>query len=148
MDRDEGLSFSVRLAMCPVERERDPSGCRASDLTPELPVIVVLVPAAVLVAFRRRFVFRRWFHRCFAFRRWYRWYNVNRIAFAIFWIALENVVFARCGGYKKAPDFTRAGHSIVQSRLLHSFFCSTGGLQARTFIPRIHHNEVEQDTSG
>ena len=29
--------------MCPVERERDPSGCRASGLTPELPVHVVLV---------------------------------------------------------------------------------------------------------
>ena len=30
--------------MCPVERERDRSGCRASCLTPELPVHVVLVP--------------------------------------------------------------------------------------------------------
>ena len=30
--------------MCPVERERDPSGYRASGLTPELPVHVVLVP--------------------------------------------------------------------------------------------------------
>ena len=30
--------------MCPVERERDPSGCRASGLPPELPVHVVLVP--------------------------------------------------------------------------------------------------------
>ena len=29
--------------MCPVERERDQSGCRASGLTPELPVHVVLV---------------------------------------------------------------------------------------------------------
>ena len=26
------------------------------------------------------------------------------------------------------------------------FLCSTGGIQARTFIRRIHHNEVEQDT--
>ena len=30
--------------MCPVERERGPPGCRASGLTPELPVHVVLVP--------------------------------------------------------------------------------------------------------
>ena len=30
--------------MCTVESERDPSGCRASGLTPELPVHVVLVP--------------------------------------------------------------------------------------------------------
>ena len=30
--------------MCPVERERDPSGYRASGLTPELPVHAVLVP--------------------------------------------------------------------------------------------------------
>ena len=30
--------------MCLVERERDPSGCRASGLAPELPVQVVLVP--------------------------------------------------------------------------------------------------------
>ena len=35
MDCDEGFSFSVRLAMCPVERERDPPGCRASGLSPE-----------------------------------------------------------------------------------------------------------------
>ena len=30
--------------MCPVERERDRSCCRASGLTPELPVHVVLLP--------------------------------------------------------------------------------------------------------
>ena len=29
--------------MCPIERERDPPGCRASGLTHELPVHVVLV---------------------------------------------------------------------------------------------------------
>ena len=44
MDRDEELSFSVWLAICPVERERDQSGCRASGLTPDLPEHVVLVP--------------------------------------------------------------------------------------------------------
>ena len=45
IDRDEELPISVRLAMCSAERERDPSGCRASclGLTPELPVQVVLV---------------------------------------------------------------------------------------------------------
>ena len=43
---DEGLPISVRMAMCPyrAERERDPSGYRASGLTPELPVHVMLVP--------------------------------------------------------------------------------------------------------
>ena len=49
MDRVEGLSFSVRLAMCPVERERDPPGCRASGLTPELPFIGVLVPPLLVL---------------------------------------------------------------------------------------------------
>ena len=44
MDRDEQLPFSVWLAICPVERERDLSGCRASGLTPDLPDHVVLVP--------------------------------------------------------------------------------------------------------
>ena len=38
------LKFSVRLAIYSVERERDPSGCRASGLTPKLPVHVALVP--------------------------------------------------------------------------------------------------------
>ena len=58
---------------------------------------------------------------------------------------LGSFVFAHCGGYEKALDFTRAGHRIVQSSLV---FCSTGGicLKARTFIRPIHRNEVEQDT--
>ena len=55
--------------MCPVERERDPSGCRASGHS----------------------------------------------------IAPGSFVFARCGGYKKAQDITRAGHRMVQSTLLLSF---------------------------
>ena len=39
--------------------------------------------------------FRRcWFRRCFVFRRWFRWCKVNRIAFAILWIALGSFVFA------------------------------------------------------
>ena len=96
--------------MCPVEREREPSGCRASGLTPELPLHVVLVPPWLvppLSWFRRCFVFRRWFNRCFVFRRWYRWCHVNRIAFAIFWIALGRFVLARCDGYKKAPELNK-----------------------------------------
>ena len=48
--------------------------------------------------YRRCFVFRRWFRCWFVFMRWYRWCNVNRIAFAIFCIALGSFVFARCGG--------------------------------------------------
>ena len=35
--------------MCPVERERDRSCCRASGLTPELPVHVVLVPPLLVL---------------------------------------------------------------------------------------------------
>ena len=54
--------------------------------------------------------------------------------------------FARCGGYEKALDFTRAGHRIVQSMLLLSLFCSTEGIHARTFLWRTHRNEIEQDT--
>ena len=30
VDRDEEFPISVRVAMCPAERDRDPSGCRAS----------------------------------------------------------------------------------------------------------------------
>ena len=41
MDREEGWPVSLRLAMCLAERERDPSGCRGSGLTLELPVHVV-----------------------------------------------------------------------------------------------------------
>ena len=37
------LPISVRLAMCPAERERDSSGCRASGITLEQPVHVLLV---------------------------------------------------------------------------------------------------------
>ena len=68
--------------------------------------------------YRRCFVFRRWFRCWFVFMRWYRWCHVNRIAFAIFWIALLSFAFARC----KSPDFTRAGHRIVKPTLLLSFF--------------------------
>ena len=61
-----------------------------------------------------------------------------------FWIALGSFVFARCGGYKQVPDFTRAGppHCPVDASSL-VFFAAP---EARTFIRRIHHNEVEQDT--
>ena len=40
------------------------------------------------------------------------------------------------------------GHGIVQSRLLLSLVCSTGGIHAQTFIRRIHRNEVEQQTQS
>ena len=37
--------------------------------------------------------------------------------------------------------------TALSSRCFFSrFFCSTGGIQARTFIRRIHHNEDEHDT--
>ena len=48
MDRDEGLPILVRLEICLAKRERDPSGYRASGLTPELPVHVVLVPSLLV----------------------------------------------------------------------------------------------------
>ena len=35
---------SARLSVFPAEREREPSGCRASGVTPELPVHVLMVP--------------------------------------------------------------------------------------------------------
>ena len=101
---DSKRSFSVawavmkncRLAMCPNGRERDPSGCEASCLTPEIP----------------------------SFRRWYRGCNVNHIVIALSSIALGSFVFARCGGYEEALDFTRADHRIVQSTILISFFAA------------------------
>ena len=48
MDRDEQFPISVRLAMCPSERERDPASCQASGMpigpnSSELPVHVVLI---------------------------------------------------------------------------------------------------------
>ena len=87
---------NCRLAMCPAGRERDPSDCQASDLTPEPPVLQVLVPGGC---------------------------NVNHIVFDISSITLGSFVFARCGRYEKAAlDFIRACHRIVQSTLLISFF--------------------------
>ena len=48
MDRDEQFPISVRLTMCPSERERDPASCQASGMpigpnSSELPVQVVLI---------------------------------------------------------------------------------------------------------
>ena len=127
---------------------------RQTCLTPELPVHIVLVPPLLIpplllppLLVQRLLNFQALVPpllRLQALVR-YRWCNVNRIAFAILWIALGSFVFARCGGYKKAQDFTRAGHRIVQSTLLHSFFAAPEAYK-RTFIRRIHHNEVEQDT--
>ena len=111
MDRDEELPISVRLAMCSAERERDASGCRSSGITPELSVLVASWCWFRRCCFRRRFVFRRCYRGC----------NVKHIAIAISCISLASFVFARCGGYEKALDFTRAGHRIVQSALLPSF---------------------------
>ena len=42
-DLDDEFRISVRLTMCIAERERAASGCRASGLSPGLPVHVVLV---------------------------------------------------------------------------------------------------------
>ena len=121
---DEYLSFSVRLAMCPVERERDPLGCRASGLTPELPVHVVLVPPllvpSLLVPPLLRF--QALVPPLLRLQALVPILQRHRIAFAIFWIALGSFVFVRCGGYTNAPDCTRAGQRIVQSTLLLSFF--------------------------
>ena len=44
MNGDEELPISVGLSMCVAKRGRDSSGCRASGVTPELPVHLVLVP--------------------------------------------------------------------------------------------------------
>ena len=40
----------------------------------------------------------------------------------------------------------RPRHCPVDASFHFSFVCSTGGIQARTFIRRTHRNEVEQDT--
>ncbi len=98
--------------LCPAERERDPSGCRAPGLTPELPVHVVLVtPLLVLPLLRLQALVglpgvQRQPHRHFYFIDFPRKFLVR----------------ARCGGFEKALDFTRAGYRIVQSTLLLSFF--------------------------
>ena len=86
------LPISVRLAMCPAERERNLSGCQASGINPELPFHVALVlplqvpPLLCLQAL---------VSGC----------NVNRIDIAISWIAIGIFVFSRGGGYEKAVDF-------------------------------------------
>ena len=67
IDLDEGLPISVRLAMYLAERERDPSGCRASCLTSELPFHTVLVPPpspVVVVTESSGFYTCRPPHRC------------------------------------------------------------------------------------
>ncbi len=72
--------------LCLAERERDPSGCRASGLSPELPVHVVLVPPLLVPPPSHAMVVTK-----------------------KLWIP-------------------RAGHRIVQSTLLLSFFCCIGGM--------------------
>ena len=120
--------------MCPVERERDPSACRASGLTTELPVHVVLVPPMLvppllvppllvpplLVPPLLRFS-GAGSAAASSSGAGTDGETSTASCLAIFWIALGSFVFARCGGYKQAPDFTRAGHRIVQSTLLLSF---------------------------
>ena len=78
------------------------------QVTPDLPDHVVLLPPLLVPPLLvRRCWFRRcWFSRCFVFRCWYRWCNVNRIAFAIFWISLGSFAFARCGDYKKSGFYS------------------------------------------
>ena len=81
MDRDDELPISVRLAMCPAERERDPSGCRASGrhITLELPVHVVLILQLPVPPLLRLQALVPGVH-------------VNRIAIAISWIAIGSIV--------------------------------------------------------
>ena len=71
MNGDEELPILVGLAMCLAKRERDSSGCRASGVTPELPLGAGSAPVSS--------------SGC----------NVNRIIIDISWIALGSVVFAR-----------------------------------------------------
>ena len=95
-----------------------------SDLTPELPVHVVLVPPLLvppllvppllvppllvppllvpplLVPLLLRLQGLVQMGQCQPHRVFY------------FWIALGSFVFARCGGYEKTPDFSRAGVTV------------------------------------
>ena len=112
--------------MCPVESERDPSGCRASSLTPELPVHVVLVSSvagSVVVDSAATT-------------------SSGAGTDAIFWIALGSFIFARCGGYKKLRILLVPATALSNRRFFVIFFSGTGGIQARTCIRRIHHIEV------
>ena len=134
--------------MCPVERERDPPGCRASGLTPELPVIVVLVPPLLvpplLVPPPLRFralvppllrlqalvsMVQRLLHRVFYFLDCPRKFRLR----PLLWLQ-KSSRFYSC----------RPQHYRVDASSL--VFCSTVGIHARTFFRRIHHNEVDQDT--
>ena len=96
---------------------------------------------------RRCWFCRCWFRRCFVFRRWYRWCNVKRIAFVIFWIVLGSFVFASCGGFKKLGMLPGPATALSSRRFFSRFFCSTEGIQARYVYPTdtLHHNEVEQE---
>ena len=88
--------------LCPDEREHDPSGCQASGLTPELPVHVVLVPPLLVSPLLRLQALvpgvPRQPHRHFYF------IDCPR----------KFLVFARCGCFEKALDFTRAGSRFLQ----------------------------------
>ena len=121
--------------LCPDERERDPSDCRASGLTPELPVHVVLVtpllvlPLLCLQALVGLPGVKRQPHRHFYFIDFPR----------------KFLVPARCGGFEKALDFTRGGYRIVQSTLLLSFFAAPD--QYRRGRLSDGYIAVEQDSS-
>ena len=138
---NNNLSFSVRLAMCPVERVRDPSGCRASGLTPELPVHVVLVPPLLVPPLL-----------------------VSSVAGSavVGSVVVGSAAASFSGAGSAAASFSGAGSAAASSSGAGTdcprkfpphcpidassliFFSGTGGigLQARTCIRQIHHIEV------
>ena len=131
--------------MCPVERERGRSGCRASGLTPELPV--QSRRAGFLRCWFRRCWFRRcWFRCCFVFRRWFRRcfvFNVNRIAvketsrLLFSGLPLEVSSSPAVVVTKKLRILLVPATALSNRRFFAHFFSGTGVIQARTCIRSI-----------
>ena len=105
MDHDEELPISVRMVMCPAERERDPSSCRASGIPPELPVLVLVPPVLFPPLIRLQALVT----------------GVQRQPHPLLFPGLPSDV-------SSSP----AGDRIVESTLLPTLFCGNGSIQART----------------
>ena len=111
MDRNKELPISVRLAMCPAERDRDPLGCRASGLTPELPLHVVMFSPLLVPQLLRLQALVPGVQR-------------QRITIAMSWISIASFYFARFGGFEKGLDFNRAVHGIFSRRIFSRLFAA------------------------
>ena len=135
-----------------VERECGPSGCRALGLTPELSVHVVLVPPLLVppllvpqllvpsllvppLLVPPLLVPSLLVPPLLRFQALVP--MVTSTASRLLFSGLPSEVSSSPAVVvtKKAPDFTRAGHRIVQSRLLLSFFAAPEAYASANIYP-------------